>query len=423
MHSPVRLHIIYTGGLLLAALLLFLLPQLPLRAQVASLPAMQASHVSVSGLSSGGYMAVQFGVAYSASVEGAGIVAGGPYLCARGNVNTATTVCSCTGFGSCQVRPDGSNVAELIAATDGNARRGAVDPTANLARQRIWLFSGKSDSVVPQAVMDDLERYYTRYVSPANIFYRKDLAAQHTMPTDSFGNSCQTLGPPFISNCGYDGAGELLKWIYGSLQPRAAAPAGSLLEFGQAEFLPDPARHGMAASGFLYVPPGCAGGASAACKLHVVFHGCKQNASTVGDQFVRQAGYNRWADSNRILVLYPQATAVFPLANPNGCWDWFNYDDPRYAEKSGRQMAAVKRMVDRLTGGSTAMPQPQPQPVPDSICYTASNFDHVLAGRAYDRAFFAYARGSDQNLGLDNIFIETTLKLSGPDNYVIGNCR
>ena len=42
--------------------------------------------VTVSGISSGGYMAVQFQVAYSSVVRGAGIVAGGPYYCAEGSV-------------------------------------------------------------------------------------------------------------------------------------------------------------------------------------------------------------------------------------------------------------------------------------------------------------------------------------------------
>lgn len=49
---------------------------------------------SVSGLSSGGFMAVQLHVAFSATFKaGAGIVAGGPYYCAQGAVGTATGPC------------------------------------------------------------------------------------------------------------------------------------------------------------------------------------------------------------------------------------------------------------------------------------------------------------------------------------------
>jgi hypothetical protein len=37
----------------------------------------------------------------------------------------------------------------------------------------------------------------------------------------------------------------------------------------------------------------------------------------VHDDFVRDAGYNRWAGGNRIVVLYPQATEA--TGNPRAC--------------------------------------------------------------------------------------------------------
>ena len=51
------------------------------------------SATSVSGISSGGYMAVQFHIAHSATVIGAGVLAGGPYYCAQGSVWTALYNC------------------------------------------------------------------------------------------------------------------------------------------------------------------------------------------------------------------------------------------------------------------------------------------------------------------------------------------
>ena len=71
-----------------------------------------------------------------------------------------------------------------------------------------------------------------------------------------------------------------------------------------------------------------------------MFHGCKQyqtylyfspGAGTVtfGTTFVRNIGYNKWADTNRIIVLYLQATPT--SSNPLGCCDWWRYDDPNYA--------------------------------------------------------------------------------------------
>ena len=59
------------------------------------LPAMRAdgSAVTVSGISSGGYMAGQFQVGYSKLVRGVGILAAGPYDCADGSVIRAMTAC------------------------------------------------------------------------------------------------------------------------------------------------------------------------------------------------------------------------------------------------------------------------------------------------------------------------------------------
>src|SRR5215204_928071 len=46
-----------------------------------------ARKVTVSGISSGGYMAVQLGVAYSAVFSGVGVFAAGPFACADAGDN------------------------------------------------------------------------------------------------------------------------------------------------------------------------------------------------------------------------------------------------------------------------------------------------------------------------------------------------
>jgi poly(3-hydroxybutyrate) depolymerase len=102
----------------------------------------------------------------------------------------------------------------------------------------------------------------------------------------------------------------------------------------------------MDAAGLAYVPAACAAGGG--CRLHVALHGCAQGREAVGDVFATRAGYNGWAEANRIVVLYPQASAT--LTNPQGCWDWYGYDDESYHLKAGRQMAALKGMMDRVAG-------------------------------------------------------------------------
>jgi poly(3-hydroxybutyrate) depolymerase len=68
----------------------------------------------------------------------------------------------------------------------------------------------------------------------------------------------------------------------------------------------------------------------------------------VGQAFVRNAGYNRWADTNKIVVLYPQTGK----GATNGCWDWWGYDDANYAKKSAPQMKAIVAMMDRIGSGA-----------------------------------------------------------------------
>lgn len=309
------------------------------------------AQTSISGLSSGAFMAAQMHVAYSATFKaGAGVVAGGPFYCAQGSVVTAT--------GPCMAATSTSKpaTASLISTTNSWASQGLIDATSNLANSKVYLYSGSIDSTVKQLVMNEANTYYQNYISSANIFYKNNVASEHAMVTDYFGSACSTKASPYINNCNFDLAGEILKWIYGTLNAKNTGTlGGSFVEFNQTEFIANPATHGMAASGWAYVPANC--GAGQQCKVHVVLHGCQQDPTKIQDQYYRNTGYNKWADTNNIVVLYPQ-TAPSSTGNPNGCWDWWGYDDANYAKKSGRQMAAVKAMVDRVTSGFAALPAP-----------------------------------------------------------------
>ena len=311
------------------------------------------SETSVSGISSGAYMAVQFHVAYSSVVKGAGVIAGGPYNCAEGSAVRALRNC---------MKPDSSHpvpdVKSLAAMTDELARSGDIDNTANLSKSKVWLFSGTEDTVVKQPVMDALHQYYKRYVPPANIYYKHDLHAGHGMIVeDKTANACSANASPYINNCSYDAAGRLLEHTYGTLNPPSRTLSGRFVEFDQREFLEgDAYSHSMRNSGFAYVPASCA---STRCRVHVALHGCLQHFDAVGDEFYKKAGYNEWANSNNIIVLYPQTIPRFGwnwkvfwtlkyVINPNACWDWWGYDDAAYYTKNGSQMMAVKKMLDRL---------------------------------------------------------------------------
>jgi poly(3-hydroxybutyrate) depolymerase len=63
-----------------------------------------------------------------------------------------------------------------------------------------------------------------------------------------------------------------------------------------------------------------------------------------------------------------------------------------------------------------------PGPLWQCAQHTASNFGHVQAGRAYDNGGFAHAVGSNQKMGLNNLFYTTVLAQTAINYYVIGNC-
>jgi poly(3-hydroxybutyrate) depolymerase len=308
--------------------------------------------LTVSGLSSGAYMAVQFQVAHSQLVKGAGIIAGGPYYCAEGRTSRALSNCM-------SPMPDAPapSVEQQQKAVDQFGKTGRIDSPEHLRMHRVWLFSGGSDRTVRGSVMDALAGFYQSRLPETSIRYVKHPDAGHAMPSidDSQPNSCESSEPPFINRCQkLDAAGELLSHLLGSLKAKSAKPEGQLLRFDQRLFLPGKTVDAsMADEGYVYIPKDCHSGG---CRIHVVFHGCRQSIEAIGTRFVAGAGYNGWADTNRIIVLYPQIRARYGLAvgslsylmNPKGCWDWWGYSGADYHTKDGVQIKAVITMIEHL---------------------------------------------------------------------------
>lgn len=468
------------------------------------------SKTTVSGLSSGGFMANQLGVAFSTTFKGVGVFAAGPYMCA-----------GLSNYTSCMYNASisASALSNMQGRIDSYSSSGAIDNKSNIANQKVYLFIGTSDTTVGQNPVNALKTQYTNNsVSAANMEHVVRSGASHVFPTDfdsTGNNSCGTAASPYISNCSYDGAKAVFEKFYGTLNPRNNAPAaGNYIEFNQTQFTSNP---GMAATGWVYVPANCASGSQ--CKVHVALHGCQQSTDKIGDKFVKNTGYTRWADTNSIIVLFPQTktdntsrqtSASGSLANPNACWDWIGWYGSNFAQKAGTQMAAIKAMVDRISsgsgsgggGGTTTLAAPtgvatsnattssmriswnavsgaagynvyrggnkvnalavSASPYtdtglaaattyswtvravdsagaegaasapatgtttgtapPPATCYTSSNYAHTTAGRATQSGGYTYAKGSNQNMGLWNTFTVTTLKMTGPNYYVIGTC-
>jgi poly(3-hydroxybutyrate) depolymerase len=293
--------------------------------------------LTVSGVSAGGYMATQYQVAYSKDVIGAGIVGAGPWYCAMGLLTRAIDECMKGGPAGPEIRP-------LVAALRAGALARAVDDPSWLAPDRIWVFHGKRDRKIGAAVSDSLIRFYKAFVPPERMRYETQVDAAHGLPVSGAGLPCDADESPWILDCGFDAAGELLGYLYDDLREPVAEITGELRHFDQARYVARESAASLADTGLLFVPSDCAAGNP--CRIHVVFHGCRQGVDTIGRLFARTAGYNRWADANRIVVLYPQVekSHFWPL-NPRGCWDWWGYTGPDYATRNGAQLSSVHRML------------------------------------------------------------------------------
>lgn len=306
------------------------------RLNPAPAPRVDPARVTVSGISAGGHMAHQLHIAYSDIFSGAAIIAGGPFGCAQGSVATAFARCIATTGGKL-------SAGEFIDEIGKAAGQGLVADTRHLADDRVWLFHGSLDKVVAGELSDILRDEYLAFVPAENIVYVNDVPAAHSFPARGAGHACGEFEPPYVGNCDYDAAGQLLQQLYPGLE---APTAGGHAALGTVE-LAAAAAAGLEETAFLYVPAQCAAG-SEACALHLVLHGCAQSSVKLGTAFIEQSGYLPWAEANDIVLAFPQIAPS--VVNPMGCWDWWGYTGPGYRWRDGAQMKLLADWVRSLAG-------------------------------------------------------------------------
>lgn len=313
--------------------------------------------ISVMGVSSGGYMATQLAVAHPELFTGLAVFAAGPWGCAQGELSRA--------LGQCMATRRGLPERDALAARLTDYREDdLVGAAERLADQRVYLWHGEADTTVAPALGERLAEQYRGWLADpeAQLKAVRQAGAGHGWPVDAASLAegrpdapppsarladCREGGAPYLLDCGVEGAGEALSWLYEDLKTPGDTARGMLWTFDQAAFDDD-----LAERGFLYVPKACEEGAP--CGLVVALHGCNMNAEAIGEAFVRDSGLNRWAAANRLVVLYPQATSS--LANPQGCWDWWGYEEslwqpePRHDSRAGEQLTGLTRMVRQLSG-------------------------------------------------------------------------
>ncbi len=332
---------------------------------------------SISGLSSGAFMTVQMSIAHSSRFVGAGVVAGGPYRSAETFPRAAPNPSMSCILNSLYVAmtpltaftaPDADGLVALARRTP------RIDDLRHVARQRVYVFTGRSDMVVNQFVVRRTREFYEKLgVTGEALKFVDNIDAGHCLitsnPDDTIPLSANR--PPYINYGGFMQSHDILRHIYPDLVD-PTAPRGELRLFPQSEFVADaPDGAGLSRFGYVYVPSAVASGATAR-GVHVVLHGCKQgfeyrdflgglrnrDEPPFGARYMTRTGYLEMAEANGLLLLFPQVggTDDAILQNPDGCWDWWGYtgDDPAapdYYTRDARQIRAIAAMLDRLSEG------------------------------------------------------------------------
>jgi len=355
--------------------------------------------VTVSGISSGAAMALQYAVAHSASVNGVAAIAGPSWGCAKGFVSTAINDCMC----GRQAVPSALPLAQEL------ARSGAIDPLANgrpQALSRGFIFHSPLDATVVASTGQASATFLASFIGTPPVVDNGNSSddsdhAGHGIISPGGTDRCEA-GPKdhsYVRQCGQeDNARDLFHALFPEVSQdrslrRTTVSAADIQPFDQRPFVRAVTRSGeyiapdalalffypvrserrqrldMAATGYFHVPPSCRQ-AGARCGLHIAFHGCKQQVR----EFALTTGYVNWAELHKQIILFPAidqgsspvsescssgalnkvVDTAWYQPNPNGCWDWWGYLDgterTRYLTRNSPQMRVVEQMVKAITG-------------------------------------------------------------------------
>ncbi len=393
----------------------------------------EKSKVTISGISSGGFMANQMATIFSSEISGVGTVAGGFYYCAEDYLpkkikQDAKTIGTTNLFlfeptekvisdtlnpfiifrglnpqtwfrpqkgnpiyrsvAICMGEPDKAQLE--TAYLKKNEENHLIDPLFHLRDQKVYLFQGLADSVLNSHMQNKLKEHYLAVGVKSENIQMEEGEGSHNFPTvRTDGIDCGSEEVPYVSSCGIDVAGNILKQLVKTSLVRGEFTKEHIYLVDQTDFFNGTKREeewvqpsaSIAPYGYLYASDKCLE-TPGLCHLHVALHGCKMSDSYqesfqaqyqnqvnaykilsmrskkdwrgftnvlpfIEDKvnqygllkFVQDAGYLEYAEANNVMVLFPQTwitEANFPY-NPKGCWDWFGWTDEQYATKKGAE--------------------------------------------------------------------------------------
>lgn len=205
-----------------------------------------ASQVSLSGVSSGADFVAQYQVAFASSIAGVGVFAGQAPRCAvhrfpndpifKGT-NPSVPFCDgcppgqIIGYDHCKRTPSLTEnlvaVQALVAYAQNQSEHGTIDPLPHLANKRVFLYRGKSDTTYNKGAVNTTANFFRQLMPKDNVKFHTTTDSPHLMPgIDPYLCWWQEWGGP--DNCTFDGAKAVLSWVHGD----AALAAGKSVLVG-----------------------------------------------------------------------------------------------------------------------------------------------------------------------------------------------
>lgn len=330
-----------------------------------------ASRVYVSGLSAGGAMTAVMLAAYPDVFQGGSVVAGIPYNCGTSCQNMA-------------VSKTPQQWGDLVR----NANPGYAGPWPRVA---IW--HGQSDTTVVPANGTELMTQWTNVrggsQTPASTTSLPGNTTLETYASDAvrlYKVAGMGHGTPVDPGSGADQCGTAASYFLDTI---CSAYRDALF-------------FGLDGGGSTPTPPGAPAG--------LTVTGVSDTSVALSWTAVSGAtGYHVYRGGTKITSSPVTATAYTATGLSAGTAYTFTVTAVSASGESAQSTPASAT----TTGGTTP-----------PVCYTASNYAQVAAGRAYHSLGYAYADGSNQNMGLYNTFYTHTLKQTAPNHWVIadGQC-
>lgn len=101
--------------------------------------------------------------------------------------------------------------------------------------------------------------------------------AYHAWVTDNYGRGCKTNGLPWVINCDFNLAQDMMSHFYPNLKNGTKYDPNRIFTFNQTEIL------GLGKRGYAYIPKNCE---TKTCDVHFVLHGCEMSEDIIGTIFV-----------------------------------------------------------------------------------------------------------------------------------------